>query len=165
MQKLCLPQSVLMVFHHAMSMVAWPFAIEYDFCSRYVVVMLAYEFSSVFLLSNWFISTAGYKRSMMYIASGGLFTLSFIIIRLVGAVPQFFNLFETMPWFQTAADYPGVLGWMPAWSFVLLLPHVLNAMWGRQVVEGALKILRGDQGEKERAPAKAPDPPYQPVAE
>jgi len=156
-QKLFLPQSILMVFHHIMSMVSWPFAIEYDFCSRYVVVMLAYELSSVFLLSNWFISAAGYKSSMLYLASGALFTLSFIIIRLIGAVPQFVNLCGTMPWFQTTADYPGVLGWMPASSFVLLLPHVLNATWGRQVVEGAVKIVKGDQGKKERAPEEAPD--------
>merc|ERR1712060_36514 len=79
-QKLVLPQSLLMIFHHGMSMLAWPFAIEYDFCSRYVVVMLSYELSSVFLLSNWFISAAGYKSSKLYLASGGLFTLSFIIV-------------------------------------------------------------------------------------
>lgn len=135
--------TALMVFHHAMSMVAWPFAIKYDYCARYVLVMLSYELSSVFLTANWLLSASGLKNSLLYGMSGGLFTLSFLLIRIVGALPQFLALARAPPWRAAREAYPGVLGWMFPWSAVLVLPHVLNFFWAAKVSRGAVKLALG----------------------
>lgn len=135
--------TALMVFHHAMSMIAWPFALRYDYCARYVLVMLSYELSSVFLTANWLLSASGLKHSLLYAVSGGLFTFSFLTIRILGAFPQFAALARAPPWKAAQEAYPGVLGWMFPWSSVLVLPHVLNFFWAAKVSRGAIKLACG----------------------
>eukprot|EP00929_Paragymnodinium_shiwhaense_P116869 TRINITY_DN86870_c0_g1_i1.p1 TRINITY_DN86870_c0_g1~~TRINITY_DN86870_c0_g1_i1.p1 ORF type:complete len:290 (-),score=67.86 TRINITY_DN86870_c0_g1_i1:110-979(-) len=144
-------ENMLMVAHHVLSMISWPTVVYYDFCARYVMILLMYEFSSVFLILNWMLSTAGMKKSPLYFASGILFTLSFVVMRMFGAVPQLLMMWHRPPWIDGAA-----LG-MPLWSTrgsaFLIIPHILNTFWGVKVVKGFLAVALGG-GKKDKKEEK-----------
>jgi len=134
-------ESMLMVVHHLLSVVCWPVAIVLDFCSRYVLILLSYEFSSIFLAVNWLLSTAGYKKGPAYLVSGFLFTIFFILVRLIGALPQLRAMWLAPPWLASSANYPGIYSWMTCASMALVVPHVLNFFWGYKVITGALALV------------------------
>lgn len=133
-------ENMLMILHHVLSMIAWPPTLMWDFCSRYVIILLSYELSSVFLTLNWQLSVAGWKKSPLYFASGLLFTGSFVLMRLVGAVPQLLSLFRASPWFS---HLQGVPGWAVPLSSMVILPHILNFFWGIKVIRGFAKVVLG----------------------
>eukprot|EP00929_Paragymnodinium_shiwhaense_P123214 TRINITY_DN9679_c0_g1_i2.p1 TRINITY_DN9679_c0_g1~~TRINITY_DN9679_c0_g1_i2.p1 ORF type:complete len:384 (+),score=45.45 TRINITY_DN9679_c0_g1_i2:49-1200(+) len=133
----------LMVAHHSLSMISWPFAVIYDFCARYVLFLLVTEISSVFLVTNWMLSNAGYKKTTAYLVSGLLFTASFLIFRWMGAIPQLRAMWYSPPWKASPEHLPGLLWWMPYGSTWLLLPHALNLFWGIKVVKGAVAVVLG----------------------
>eukprot|EP00928_Gymnodinium_smaydae_P074235 TRINITY_DN57300_c0_g1_i1.p1 TRINITY_DN57300_c0_g1~~TRINITY_DN57300_c0_g1_i1.p1 ORF type:complete len:344 (+),score=79.87 TRINITY_DN57300_c0_g1_i1:111-1034(+) len=149
-------ENVLMVLHHTISLGVWPPTLFYDYCSRYVVVLISYEVSSVFLTLNWFLSTAGRKSGSMYKVSGLLFTLSFVLIRMVGALPQLRALWYAPPWTSTVyrAVAPGeLMEWQVLLTSTLVLPHLLNLFWGVKVIRGFLAVLR-----KQKAPGSRSAP-------
>merc|ERR1712003_457111 len=94
----------LMVMHHVFSLGVWPCTIFYNYCARYVVVLLAYEVSSIFLTVNWMLSNAGMKTTSAYKVSGLLFTATFVLIRMAGALPQLFALWYAPPWSFSVVD-------------------------------------------------------------
>ena len=119
-------ESALMVVHHVLSIITWPHTIWYDFCARYVLFLVAYELSSIFLTLNWMLSTAGKKQDSAYFASGLLFTASFVAVRLAGGLPQIVAMWNAPPWRHLS----GVPDYVWMGSVVLVLPHVLNFFWG-----------------------------------
>jgi len=128
-------ESMLMVAHHFFSLLVWPMTLYYDFCSRYVLIMVAYELSSIFLTLNWMLSTSGYKESLWYKISGALFTLTFVVVRLLGALPQLRALAIKPPW-NCYSEYPEGGPILIKFSFTLLFPHLLNFAWGVKVIRG-----------------------------
>merc|ERR1712232_691752 len=139
-------ENLLMVMHHVLSMISWPTVVYYDFCARYVMILLMYELSSVFLIVNWMLSTAGKKSTSFYFLSGVLFTFSFVIMRMFGAVPQLLMMWRRPPWLFGEA-----LG-MPLWSLrgsaFLVIPHILNGFWGVKVIKGFLAVVLGKKSTK-----------------
>lgn len=129
-------ENVLMILHHILSLASWPVTLYYDFCNRYVLILLSYELTSVFLILNWMLSTSGRKKSFAYLASGIIFTGSFVLMRMVGAFPQLMAIANAPPFLSTAK-----LADLPTWTRLcggsfLILPHVLNFFWGVKVLKG-----------------------------
>lgn len=141
--------ALLMVCHHVFSLISWPFAVKFDFCARYVLVLLAYEVSSIFLVIKWMLSAAGWKQGCVFMVNGALFTGSFLLIRVVGAFPQLRAVFLAPPWGVSAEEYQ-LLWWMPLGSTWLVLPFLLNFYWGYKVFWGSVALLRGRSGQKTR---------------
>eukprot|EP00931_Biecheleriopsis_adriatica_P077337 TRINITY_DN50925_c0_g1_i1.p1 TRINITY_DN50925_c0_g1~~TRINITY_DN50925_c0_g1_i1.p1 ORF type:complete len:334 (-),score=69.61 TRINITY_DN50925_c0_g1_i1:25-978(-) len=133
-------EAALMVMHHVLSLMSWPCAVIWNFCSRYVVILLSYELSSIFLSGMWLLSNSGRKSSSLYMICGLLFTLSFVIVRMLGALPQLAAFWQAPPWM---AYLDGVPSWAPPWSAFLVIPHLLNLMWGVKVVQGFMKVVTG----------------------
>merc|ERR1712238_111203 len=96
---------VLMVCHHVLSLISWPFALVFDFCSRYVLILVAYELSSGFLVVKWFLTTDDKKKSTVFMVNGAYFTSSFLLIRVIGALPQLRALYLAPPWSVSAEGY------------------------------------------------------------
>lgn len=142
--------AMLMVGHHVLSLISWPFGLIFDFCSRYVLILVVYEVSSIFLVVKWFLTTDDKKKSTMFMVNGALFTSSFLLIRVIGALPQLRALYLAPPWTVSAAGYQ-LLWWMPIGSTWVILPHLLNFHWGYKVFMGSLALLRGkSEGSKEK---------------
>jgi len=132
-------ETCLTVIHHIMSLVVWPMALYFDWASRYVIIMLSYEFTSVWLTLLWMLSRTGLKKHLLYRLVGLAFTLSFVLIRMVGAVPQLVAMWNAPPWskkFEREAQPGGLHDWCSFFSASLVLPHLLNLFWGVKVVRG-----------------------------
>lgn len=136
----------LMLVHHVASMGVWPAAIYFDWVARYVIIMLSYESTSFLLTLLWVLNASGYKKSLAYVVTGLLFTVLFICLRLVGAIPQLIAMYWVPPWSDAVMEeaQPGGIHWL-AWLFCqfLVLPHVMNLFWGVKVVEGAFNTFIG----------------------
>jgi len=147
-------ESWLMVAHHVFSLILWPFTLYYDYASRYVVIAISTELSSIFLTLNWMLSTSGFKQSLWYKISGFLFTSTFVVVRLLAALPQLRALFVKPPWrgyaqffteppWKGYGQYPEVEPYLIWISLGLVLPHMLNFAWGVKVIKGFFGIARG----------------------
>lgn len=131
-------EAMLMIVHHAGSLAGWPVAVIWDFCARYVIFLLFYEISGIFLTLNWMLTTAGMKASRWYLISGGIFTFSFMLVRVLGALPQLVAFWQVPPWQNWMAPVPQ---WALPWSRILLIPHALNFFWGYKVLVGFLAVI------------------------
>mmetsp|Transcript_30967 Transcript_30967/g.82034 ORF Transcript_30967/g.82034 Transcript_30967/m.82034 type:complete len:302 (-) Transcript_30967:65-970(-) len=143
----------LMLFHHVASLLVWPAAVYFDWVARYVIIMLSYEFTGIWLTLLWMLSTAGLKKNPAYIVVGLLFTFSFVGLRLVGAVPQLIAMWNAPPWSpqqELAADPKGIHAWCWIFSVSLVFPHLLNFFWGVKVVNGFLSLAFGAGKKKEK---------------
>jgi len=141
-------ENILMLVHHSFSMITWPHTIWFDFCTRYVLFLVSYELSSIFLTVNWMLSTAGRKQHPVYFASGLLFTGTFVLTRMLGAVPQLLALWHAPPWSKATEGVPAYV-WMG--SVTLLLPHAMNFFWGVKVVRGFASVAAGALGRRASA--------------
>ncbi|CAJ1357586.1 unnamed protein product [Effrenium voratum] len=153
-------EQYLMLTHHVASLLVWPAAIYFDWVARYVIIMLSYEMTSLLLTLLWMISAAGYKRSMAYGIIGLLFTSLFVVLRMIGAVPQLIGMYNAPPWSEELMqkltgrvlhDYASLF------SRSLVLPHLMNLFWGVKVVEGALSTFAGKKKTKCAEP-RLPEP-------
>lgn len=136
----------LMMMHHVASLVVWPAAVYFDWVSRYVLNMLSYEFTSFWLTVMWMLSTAQMKSTLSYKIVGFIFTSSFVILRMFGAVPQILALWAMPPWaaeVETKVQPGGIHQWCWIFSLSLVLPHLLNLFWGVKVVSGFLQVVAG----------------------
>merc|ERR1719382_1070462 len=118
----------LMLFHHVASLLVWPAAIYFDWVARYVIIMLSYEFTSFWLTVLWMLSAASMKTSILYKLAGLVFTLSFVVMRMVGAVPQLLAMWNAPPWsveLEQAASPGGIHDFCWIFSLSLVAPHLL----------------------------------------
>ncbi|CAE8636442.1 unnamed protein product, partial [Polarella glacialis] len=132
----------LMFLHHIGALIGWPPAVVPDLCTRYILVLLAFEISSVFLTINWFLSTAGLKSSRAYIVTGLIFTASFVLVRLLAAVPLVVALFTANPLGftgETGLPHPHIF--LILANIGLLFPHGLNFIWGYKVIQGCAAVV------------------------
>lgn len=153
-------ENSLMLFHHVASLLVWPAAIYFDWVARYVIIMLSYEFTSFWLTVIWMLSAANLKSSPLYLLSGFIFTLSFVVMRMAGAIPQLIAMWNAPPWSlanERAANPGGIhpLCWF--FSSSLVLPHLLNLFWGVKVVQGFASVLFPGSKKKDGARQKKGD--------
>jgi hypothetical protein len=145
-------EAILLVLHHTISIVVWPFALHYDYCSRYVLVLCYYEVSSIFLTIMGILSHANYQDNMIYRVNGLVFTVSFVFVRLLTAIPQLRALWYAPPWtyevkYAVLPDEPFQL-WQRLATCMILVPHVLNFFWGYKVITGFARGLCAFLGKK-----------------
>lgn len=136
----------LMLFHHITSLLVWPGAVYFDWVARYVIIMLSYEFTGLWLTAMWMFSSAGMKKSSAYFLCGLTFTVSFVIMRMIGAIPQLIAMWNSPPWsreVEYAASPSGIHEMCWFFSGSLVFPHLLNLFWGVKVVSGFLGVLTG----------------------
>eukprot|EP00928_Gymnodinium_smaydae_P062768 TRINITY_DN46556_c0_g1_i1.p1 TRINITY_DN46556_c0_g1~~TRINITY_DN46556_c0_g1_i1.p1 ORF type:complete len:302 (-),score=42.45 TRINITY_DN46556_c0_g1_i1:49-954(-) len=138
-------ENALMLFHHIASLLVWPAAVYFDWVARYVIIMLSYEFTSLWLVVLWMLSAAGMKKHPMNIVAGLIFTVSFVIMRVLGAFPQLRAMWNAPPWSQEVehrANPGGIheLCWL--YSISLVFPHLLNLYWGVKVVRGFASVAK-----------------------
>jgi len=153
-------ENLLMVMHHVISILVWQMTISFDYCQRYVLVLLSYEITSIPLTVMWVLSTSGRKSSLLYKFTGLIFTASFVVLRMGAAVPQLRSMWYAVPWQLEWAEFfrPGVvpaqlpLGIFRAGTATLVIPHMLNLFWGIKVVKGFISVFIG--GDKKKS-AKA----------
>lgn len=138
-------ENVMMMMHHILSLSSWPTAIFYDYCSRYLLFLIATEVSSIYLTLNWFLATAGKKKSIFYIISGALFTVSFVLTRNCASVVQIIALINKPPAYSVD-DVPVVLRWCG--TIWLVFPHMFNTFWGFKVIKGALALVSPPKSKK-----------------
>mmetsp|Transcript_80587 Transcript_80587/g.231357 ORF Transcript_80587/g.231357 Transcript_80587/m.231357 type:complete len:181 (+) Transcript_80587:43-585(+) len=137
-------ENMLMLFHHVASLAVWPGAIYFDWVARYVLLMLSYEFTGVWLTTLWLLSTANLKKSVWYMLTGALFTFSFVIMRMVGALPQLIAMWNAPPWsveLENKAQAGGIHWLCWVFSISLVFPHLLNLFWGVKVVKGFAAVI------------------------
>merc|ERR1719215_1826939 len=147
-------ENVLMLFHHIASLIVWPAAVYFDWVARYVIIMLSYELTSFGLTVLWMLSTADMKKNPLYTVVGLFFTVSFVLMRMVGAVPQLMAMWNAPPWsskLEQAAQPGGVHAWCWIFSASLVLPHLLNLFWGVKVVSGFAAVLTKKDSKKGKA--------------
>mmetsp|Transcript_33014 Transcript_33014/g.60517 ORF Transcript_33014/g.60517 Transcript_33014/m.60517 type:complete len:300 (+) Transcript_33014:96-995(+) len=149
-------ENCLMVLHHVISLNVWQMTMVFNYCQRYVLILLSYEFTSIFLTLMWILSTSGLKSSIYYKLIGLLFTASFVIVRMAAALPQLRAMWYITPWLKRWADHfcPGVIpDQFPAVLFhvgtaTLVIPHLLNLFWGVKVVKGFVGVIVGGKKPK-----------------
>lgn len=137
-------ENALMLIHHIASLLVWPAAVHFDWVARYVVIMLSYEFTSFWLTVLWMLQTLGMKKSPLYVLAGLVFTVSFVLMRMVGAVPQLIAMWNAPPWsvaVERAAKADGIHPWCWIFSASLVLPHVMNLFWGVKVIKGFAQVF------------------------
>merc|ERR1712146_78427 len=103
-------------------------------------ILLVYEITSIFLTINWLLSNSGRKTSLIYKVNGLLFTLSFVVVRMLGALPQLRALWEVPPWNPEAvkerSDVSSLATYQLLSLYTLIIPHMLNLFWGVKVIKG-----------------------------
>jgi len=132
----------LMLCHHALSLVLWPVALVYGFAHQWLLLYVAYELSSAALVANWIIAQTGHKASKAYLASGTVFTATFLLVRC-GALPfSLAALWLAPPWLAETAAKVAALPPAVRWSSAgLVLPHLLTFVWAPKVVKGYAKAV------------------------
>jgi len=134
-------ENILMVIHHFLSLASWPVAIQYDYCSRYLLFLISTEISSIFLTFKWMLSVVGVKAGTCFFLNGACFTISFVLLRNCASVVQILALIHKPPAFEAVDDVPVVLRWCG--NIFLFFPHILNTVWGYKVVSGAFNLVVG----------------------
>ena len=137
------PNDVLMVVHHSFSALIWPIAVAARRSHFFLANMLFYELSTPFMGVLHFVPK---EWSTTYAVLGSLFTLNFVLARLV-TIPLSAYAFYVTWGSWTAPPLPGQADWFgPGWLLVekifVPLPGLLNLVWGRQVVVGYVKKLQ-----------------------
>eukprot|EP00933_Yihiella_yeosuensis_P042739 TRINITY_DN37415_c0_g1_i2.p1 TRINITY_DN37415_c0_g1~~TRINITY_DN37415_c0_g1_i2.p1 ORF type:complete len:308 (+),score=40.13 TRINITY_DN37415_c0_g1_i2:120-1043(+) len=148
----------LMIFHHIASLIVWPAALYFDWVARYVLIMLSFEWTSFWLTGMWMFSTAGKKSSIGYIFVSLVFTLSFMIFRVVGTFPQLVALAKVSPWsheVEFKAEPKGIHEYCWIFSASLVAPHILNLFWGMKVAKGFFAFIGGSGKDKKKSEKKA----------
>ena len=91
---------------------------------------------------RWFLHTAGYKDTKLYLVNGVLMTVSFFVLRVL------FNwwLFYTRFFAQRTAFLQQPI-WM-RWFYYFLYPTNLSLqlLWFKKIIDGVLKLLGVGQG-------------------
>lgn len=136
--------------HHTGCLVFWPLTIKYWFCERVVMMAIGTEVSSIFLTAIWMLSKAGLKASRLYMLTGFLFTVSFIVARWGVALIQLRAFYYFQPWTVYGNPKYQASYFTVKLSLSVLLPHLLNLFWGVKVLQGGLRILAGSKKKKQK---------------
>jgi hypothetical protein len=93
----------------------------------------------------------------MYAALGTLFTLSFVVVRLLTVPFSLYTYYLT--WDTWIINAPNPKPWAGAWCMLVEkvfvpLPILINIYWGRLVVAGYIKAILGKGGKAKADKAK-----------
>ena len=137
---------VLFLFHHTLSIAAWPYAVSAGRCVYFVNYFLASEVTNVNMTLRWFLMKTGLEGSRVYFWNGILWIPLFFAVR-VAVIPNLVDQYWNSDW--------SALGPVETWAARLLLPIPvgLNVYWFGLIVSTAVKYIL--TGSEDGAPAKA----------
>lgn len=146
-------ETPLFVFHHLFSMYFWSEGLRYDCGQRYALYLIGNELTGGFLVFRWMLSQAGMKSSMLYAVNGTIFTLAFIVVRVVPipaiirSTAMYFPLRE--PW---KIDPPSIYirCLQVCGCLAIYLPLLLNAYWASKVIKGYAQAARSFCGKSKK---------------
>lgn len=132
----------LMILHHLGSMVVWPLCVLHNICTRYVLLLMFTEVSSIFLTLK-FVLEQTERKGTLFKFNGLVFSFSFVGSRLILALPQLMAIWRAPPW--DLATWRVLAPELPDWSrffaLALIIPHIMNLFWGVKVVQGTVRVL------------------------
>ena len=135
------------LFHHFLVGISIAASVHYSFVTWILAVLLFNELSTIFMNCRWFLLALGHKDSKLYVCNGVLFVLAFFLCRVL-FLPFVFYFYATKWGLCWSVPVPTVLRTLSALNFPIL--WVLNLVWFRKLVRGALKALRGgDEAKKD----------------
>ena len=142
---------VLFLFHHTLSIAAWPYAVSAGRCVYFVNYFLASEVTNVNMSLRWFLMKTGLEGSRVYFWNGILWIPLFFAVR-VAVIPNLVDQYWNSDW--------SALGPVETWAARLLLPIPvgLNVYWFGLIVSTAVKyILTGSEdGARPRLGTRSP---------
>eukprot|EP00297_Palpitomonas_bilix_P025673 CAMPEP_0113909914 /NCGR_PEP_ID=MMETSP0780_2-20120614/27168_1 /TAXON_ID=652834 /ORGANISM="Palpitomonas bilix" /LENGTH=235 /DNA_ID=CAMNT_0000905879 /DNA_START=228 /DNA_END=935 /DNA_ORIENTATION=+ /assembly_acc=CAM_ASM_000599 len=126
-----------MVLHHAVGITLFPLLIWYRCAFALYCYAAITESTTPFINARWYLSSMGYKNSIVYTINGLLIALSWFIVRILGVVYMFFVAYNTY--------------WNDLWSLPLPLSlyicfgygvaGFLNVLWFSKIMKGVMKVL------------------------
>jgi hypothetical protein len=135
---------ILFLFHHTLSIVAWPYAVCAGRCVYFVNFFLVSEVTNFNMSLRWFLLTAKKESGSLYMVNGLLWIPLFFAVR-VAVIPRLVDEYWNGDWAQL-----GPVETMTARA-MLPIPVMLNVYWMGLIASGALKFLK--TGSTEEAPA------------
>lgn len=130
---------VLFIFHHTLSIAAWPYAVSMGRCVYFVNFFLFSEVTNFNLSLRWFLMTTKRENSSLYFWNGILWIPLFFAAR-IAVIPGLVDRYWNSDWTQLGAG--------ETWAARLMLPIpvMLNVYWMGQIASGAISYLTGSAG-------------------
>ena len=127
-----------MLVHHGCAVIAWLLYLEGGYGHNLSLVGVLCEATNPFMNMRYMLHVAELKESKLYMINGLLFCLSWLLVRILFAIPlgtyiivqQWSALAPAIPTWRLLI-YPGFFG----------VGVVLNLVWGYRLLRGALKLL------------------------
>lgn len=140
---------ILFLFHHTLSLLAWPYAVSAGRCTYFVNYFLVSEVTNVNLSLRWFLmkATSAGEFSTAYFVNGILWIPLFFIVR-VCVIPDLIDQYLNSNWQS--------LGPIETWAAGLLLPVPvgLNVYWFGLILTTAYNALFGAKEEEKESKKK-----------
>lgn len=135
-----------MLVHHGCAIAAWALYLQGGYGHALSLVGVFCEVTNPFMNLRWLLSSLGLKGSWLYVINGVLFCLSWLLVRVLFALPA--GTYLLLIQWQTLQPL------LPTWRLVLLVGFfavglTLNLFWGIKLLRGAQQILRGSGHPKE----------------
>jgi hypothetical protein len=133
---------VLFLFHHTLSLLAWPYAVSAGRCTYFVNFFLVSEVTNVNLSLRWFLMKTGKgEQSVAYFINGVLWIPLFFAVR-VAVIPDLVDQYWNSDWSK--------LGPIETWAARTLLPVPvgLNVYWFGLITHTAYVALFGTESAK-----------------
>ena len=133
--------------HHVASLATWGTAAASGYVHNTVVPVLLLEFTGPFVNARWFLSTAGYKDTTLYLVNGVFMFLSFFTLRVV------FNWWLFLTRFVLHWDEFSLTPLYIRVECLVLFPInlCLQLLWFQKILMGVLALLRGGKAGKAEA--------------
>ena len=135
---------VLFLFHHTLSLLAWPYAVSAGRCTYFVNYFLVSEVTNANLSLRWFLmkSTNAGEASLAYFINGIVWIPLFFAVR-VCVIPELVDRYVNGDWSK--------LGPIETYAarFLLPVPVALNVYWFGLIVTTAYGALFGKESKKE----------------
>lgn len=135
---------VLFLFHHTLSIAAWPYAVSTGRCVYFINYFLVSEVTNFNMSLRWFLIKTRREGGSLYFYNGILWIPLFFAAR-VAVIPNLADQYWNGDWSK--------LGPVETWTarVMLPIPVMLNLYWMGLIVSGALKFLT--TGSEDGAPA------------
>ena len=137
---------VLFLFHHALSLAAWPYAVSAGKCVYFVNYFLVSEVTNFNMSLRWFLLKTGREKSRTYFWNGMAWIPLFLAVR-IAVIPNLVDQYWNSDW--------SALGPIETWAARVLLPVPvgLNVYWFGLIAVAAVNVIR--TGSEDGAPAES----------
>jgi len=137
------PETVVFIAHHVFSMYGWAEGLHFDWGSRHTLFLISTELTGIFNLLRWMLSQVHLKATVAYAVNGTIFTMLFILVRVIPAPALFLSMMRHPPYQEPAHCISTYCRYATCVGIVFLfIPHALNLYWASKVISGYRKSLQ-----------------------